>query len=163
MDRPVELRVQVYEELLVVGKVFYTPDHCDIEAGPVHLARWKAYAAPSLSILGVSKQIQNEAEPIYHSKNLFILPDFLHRRQPFSSGVDPKIPHHDRWLFSKAGLTGIKNISVSFNTRTDAPPGMNSSVWGIRKERGVGFKDLSYADRLGNAHLNAALLVKDEW
>jgi hypothetical protein len=163
MDLPAELRVQVYEELLVVGKVFYTPDPWDIEAGPVRLARWTTYAAPSLSILRVSKQIHHEAEPVYHSKNLFVLPDFFHRRQPFSSGANPKIPHHDRWLFSKAGLTGVKNSNVSFNTRTDTLTGMNSEVWQITKECGDDFKDLSYAERLENAHAHAELCIQGQW
>jgi hypothetical protein len=75
LDLPVELRVQVYEELLVVGKIFYTPDDYAV-SNEKRFKDWKAYRTPSLEMLRVCKQVHGEAEEVYLGKNLFVLPDF---------------------------------------------------------------------------------------
>jgi hypothetical protein len=65
MDLPAELRVQVYEEFLVVGKVFYKHDHEDQSD---RLRESQYYRKPSLAILGVSKEVKAEAEDVYLTK-----------------------------------------------------------------------------------------------
>lgn len=164
LDLPAELRLNVYEELLVVGKIFYTPDSYDIEAGPERIAHWKEYAVPPLAILRTCKQIYAEAEEVYLSKNLFVLPDNFHLRQPFSATPEPMIPHPARWVFSAAAVKKLKNISFSLNTRTKAPIGI------IRDDRnqsapsnGPGFAHYSPADRLRKAHDQAFGRLKKHW
>jgi hypothetical protein len=67
MDLPAELRLIVYEELVVVGKVFYTPDEIDIGEGS-RFKNYKLYRKPSLAILGVSQRVRSEAEELYLTK-----------------------------------------------------------------------------------------------
>jgi hypothetical protein len=76
LDLPAELRCQVYEELVVVGKIFYTPEQYSI-MNEKCFKDWTAYAAPELSILRVCTQIHQEAEELYLSKHLFVLPNFF--------------------------------------------------------------------------------------
>jgi len=132
MDLPTELRVMVYEELVVVGKVFYTPDAYAV-ANEKRFKHWTSYRAPSLAILRVSKQVHNEAEEVYLGKNLFVLPDQCTTREPFLQKLGPNdhgsggahTPFPDRWLFSASGPQLIRNISVCFSPRSDSfhPPG----------------------------------------
>jgi hypothetical protein len=129
MDLPVELRDMVYEELVVVGKIFYTPDEYAVMTEK-RFKDWKSYRVPCLAILRVSKQVHDEAEKVYLGKNLFVLPDQATSRQPFiqsvhcnNGGREPgtkiHIPFPDRWLFSASAPGRIKNISVGFSWRTN--------------------------------------------
>lgn len=74
MDLAAELRVQVFEYLVVVGKIFYTPDEYDRDEGPIRFDGCDEHATPSLQLLRVCKQICDEAEDVYATKNLFVLP-----------------------------------------------------------------------------------------
>jgi hypothetical protein len=65
MDLPTELRVQIYEELFIVGKVLYKQDH---EEQSDRLQKSQYYRKPSLAILGVSKEVKAEAEAVYLTK-----------------------------------------------------------------------------------------------
>lgn len=70
MDLPTEIRLQIYEELVVVGKVFYIPDkrrpmNRDRFAGD--MSDYERYRKPALQVFGISKQIY-EAEEVYLSK-----------------------------------------------------------------------------------------------
>ena len=67
MDLPAELRVVIYEQLLIVGKVFFKPNLYEIEEG-VRCKDFKKYRKPELQLLRVSKKIQNEAEAVYLTK-----------------------------------------------------------------------------------------------
>ncbi|KAI4640436.1 hypothetical protein J4E93_008642 [Alternaria ventricosa] len=142
LDLPVELRIMVYEELVVVGKVFYTPDDYAIE-NEKRFKDWESYRAPRLAILRTCKQVHDEAEEVYLGKNLFVLPDQCTKRQPLAgSGLCSnaarkdsnisQISFHDRWLFSAAASRLIKNISVAISTRSDessSPYAYNHSLW----------------------------------
>jgi hypothetical protein len=67
MALPAELRIAVYEELVVVGKVFFTPDWLEIS----ETSRFEDYdqlRPPQLQILRVSKTLQKEAEQVYLTK-----------------------------------------------------------------------------------------------
>lgn len=64
MELPPELRLEVYRLLVVVGKVFYTPDWYDLDES----VRFEDHATtrpPSLTLLRVSKAIHAEAEDLY--------------------------------------------------------------------------------------------------
>lgn len=107
-----ELRCQIYERLVVIGKVFYTPEQYSIR-NEKRLKDSKAYKTPELSILRVCKQVHNEAEDIYLSSNFFVLPDFFACKE-FS--------YHERWflkrpLFSSAAPKLVKKVSLHFNPR----------------------------------------------
>ena len=64
LDLPPEIRNMIYEELLIVGKVFYG----------YYSPNRSGYRSPQLTLLRVCKQIHAEAEPLFLSKNLFNLP-----------------------------------------------------------------------------------------
>jgi hypothetical protein len=122
LDLPVELRCQVYEYFVVVGKIFYSPDEYSVR-NEKRFKDWEAYRAPELTILRVCKQLHSEAEKIYLSKNLFVLPDFLSHREPFRQypRQEDCVSLPDRPLFSKSAAKILKNISVSFNPRVPTP------------------------------------------
>ena len=127
LDLPVELRLSVYGHLVLVGKVFYTPDAYSV-ATEKGFKDWKLYHAPSLQVLRVCKQVHAEAEQLYLSKNLFVLPDFCYLRQPFrnpanasATGFNDRIPFQERWLFSRNAFRYLKNLGISFNTRQPSP------------------------------------------
>lgn len=75
LSLPAELRVRIYEELLVVGKVFLD-DHGRYthHETPPREIDMNYYRKPSLAILRVSKLVHEEAEEVYLSKNLFVFP-----------------------------------------------------------------------------------------
>jgi hypothetical protein len=64
LDLPVELRLLVYEELLGVGKVFYTPDWFEKKESR-RLKDWEKYRKPEVGVLRVCKKILGEAEGVY--------------------------------------------------------------------------------------------------
>jgi hypothetical protein len=127
LDLPVELRCQVYEHFVVVGKVFYTPDDYAVMTEK-RFNDWESYKAPHLQILRVCKEIHNEAEDVYLSKNLFVLPDFFAYHAPFkTANLEPQghIQFSYRSLFSAAANKYLKNISISVNPRLSAPITLN--------------------------------------
>jgi hypothetical protein len=122
-DLSTELRCQVYEHVVVVGKVFYTPGDYAVKT-EMRFKDWNLYKAPGLQILRVCKQIHIEAEDMYRSKNLFVLPDFFMYHVPMKSRhVDAHghIPFANRPLFSAHANTLLRNVSVSINSRLSAP------------------------------------------
>jgi hypothetical protein len=129
LDLPAELRVQVYEELVVVGKVFYTPGEYAV-ANEKRFKDWEAYRPPSLEILRVCKQVHDEAEEIYLGKNLFVLPDKCSLKQPIR-GEEIQKPgsFRERWLFSKAAARLLKNVSIPYNPRMHVPVTMGHARW----------------------------------
>ncbi|KZM21070.1 hypothetical protein ST47_g7761 [Ascochyta rabiei] len=153
LDLPTELRMEIYEYLAIVGKVFYSPEGYCIYS---RYEGWSSYDTPSLQILRVCKQIHDEAEEVYMSKNLFVLPDFFHLRQPFRAPPaaiygpsHTNIVHNNRWLFSKRALKLVKNISVSFNPRQSIPLGMDHAAW----EEATEEDHESYQDMVARARL----------
>lgn len=67
LDFPAELRLNVYDELLVVGKVFSTPAYDRPSKSPAGKDH-DQYRKPFLAILQVSKAVRAEAEEVYLSK-----------------------------------------------------------------------------------------------
>ena len=114
MDLPTELRVQVYEYLVVVGKVFYTPDDYERRESSLY-TKVDQYRKPDLAILRVSKRVHSEAEKVYLDANMFILPFKCDTFSPFSE----ETPRHSRVIFSQAALRLVKKIGVVLCSRTD--------------------------------------------
>ncbi|KAF2107632.1 hypothetical protein BDV96DRAFT_298624 [Lophiotrema nucula] len=115
LDLPLELRYMVYEELLVVGKVFYKCDSKESHSTAGNEGM-EFYARPFLSMLCVCKSMHAEAEPIYLARNLFVLPLRWHESEPFSSTMnsgtyDPRARH----LMSRNASLHLKHISVALD------------------------------------------------
>ncbi|KAF2714019.1 hypothetical protein K504DRAFT_518150 [Pleomassaria siparia CBS 279.74] len=129
LDLPTELRVQVYEEVLLVGKVFYTPRWREIKEGG-RFRDWSRYRKPQVQLLRVCKQIYQEAEKVYLASNLFVLPVRFNCRKPFDmhSHCNDLTLHRERWLFSKVAFQYLKHISVAFDPRAHIPFG-TSQDW----------------------------------
>jgi hypothetical protein len=120
------------------------------------------YAVPSLAILRVNKQIRSEAEPVYFSKNLFVLPHHWEKRKPFVEDV-PK-GGVDRHLFSEKARHYLRNISIGYSSLPEAVPCTNmSSDWSGETIRPNGFDSMSSAERLQVAHFEAKLRLLRCW
>lgn len=146
MDLPTELRVQIYEYLVVVGKVFYTPNDYERKESPLY-AEVDQYRKPDLAILRVSKTVHSEAEEVYLGANMFILPFECDTFSPFS--FSEETPRHSRVIFSQAALRLVKKIGVVLCSHTDTKAFvMSRSEW---NEEG-NFDDLTLADKLDQAH-----------
>ncbi|KAF1922918.1 uncharacterized protein M421DRAFT_336784 [Didymella exigua CBS 183.55] len=132
MDLPPELRAYVYENLVLVGKVFFTPDWYDVHEGR-RFNNHSEYRPPSLSILRVCRAIHDEAEAIYLAKNTFVLPPLWNYMQPArAAGEENALCQGKSWLFSKAAFHMVKHISVGICVRTcDVPCTMGRSDWNV--------------------------------
>jgi hypothetical protein len=167
LELATEIRLQIYSYLVVVGKVFYSPDDFTL----VSDARFKGcflYRKPELKLLRVCQQIHDEAEELYLSKNLFVLPDFFHFRNPInldSLGPSGHIPFPDRPLFSRNAAKWLKHVSISFNPRLPAPHMLGRSKWqyldGLNPARM--FDNMTPAERLTFAHDHAKAGMEDAW
>jgi hypothetical protein len=167
LDLSAETRLQVYEHLVVVGKVFYSPDDFTLQ-NEDRFRDWTLYRKPELQLLRVCKQIHDEAEKVYLSKNLFVLPDFFHFRNPINLDIlqpPGHIPFPEMPLVSNAASKLLKNISISFNVRQPTPNMMTHSklehlgpVW-----PGQPFKDMAPEKRVGLAHCRASQFLGDAW
>lgn len=138
----------------MVGKIFYAPDDYTLRNEDRFIDR-DCYAFSALPIMRTCKQIHEESEEVYLSKNLFVLPDFPHRRVP----IYPKYlsnPTPDRPLCSPAADKYLKNISVSFNPRMTNPPGVDRSQWIWEEACGPsGFDGMIRQERQDFANLEA--------
>jgi hypothetical protein len=106
MDLPAELRIEIYGYLVIVGKVFYKPDDDSVLSNP-HFKDFRAYRKPDLSIFRVSKAVYNEAEEVYLSQNLFVLPAL--REEHFENYRTAPV------MFSKNASEHIKHISIGLS------------------------------------------------
>ncbi|KAH7086546.1 hypothetical protein FB567DRAFT_528227 [Paraphoma chrysanthemicola] len=141
MDLHTELRLRVYEELVVVGKVFYTPDRHDIREGG-RFKRYEEYSKPSLQILRISKQVQQEAEDLYLSKNLFVLPYLWHDHPPWISDcTSGRTKGRNQGMFSLQAVTRIKHISISICNRAEGLLTMSRSTWELYEKDDPGIYD----------------------
>lgn len=116
LDLPAELRLQILEYLVVVGKVFFTPGTSEL-CDSLRYKQWKDYRKPSLSILRVCKQLKSEAEEVYLAKNLFVLPQSFDKVVPFHTGAaDPGLPNPTRIILPADGRRLITNLSLAFSS-----------------------------------------------
>jgi hypothetical protein len=167
LDLPVELRIYVYEYLVLVGKVFYTPDDYTV-ANEKRFEDWKSYHVPSLQILRVCKRVHAEAEELYLSKNLFVLPDFFNNEEPFVRPQQAPMNNtrvRRRPLFSKNAARFLKNVSISFNTRQRDSNPLGRVAWEVmgQASRGRGFNTMSQPDRLEFVHQWAMTRLRISW
>ena len=153
MDLPVELRLEVYKHLVVVGKVFYTPDEFHKRAGP-RFDQHDIYQQPMLSILRVSKAVHSEAEDLYLTQNLFVLPFRFNECVPFA---DNEALSAYRPLFSEPAIQRIRHVSVEINHRDVRwSVTMERSDWEGEENGNPGHYDHMTADqRLQIAHKRA--------
>jgi hypothetical protein len=122
MDLPTELRLRIYGYLVVVGKVFYKPDDDSVFSNP-RFKDFRAYREPDLSILRVSKAVHKEAEEVYLSQNLFVLPVQLEKYFDVSRSTP--------LMFSENASKYMKHISVGVSA--GIPEWMQSGhayMWG---------------------------------
>lgn len=149
MDLPVELRLRVYEELVVVGKVFYTPEEASLDS----IARFEGYSAylkPSLAILRVSRTVHNEAEYVYMSQNLFVLPFEFEHQYPF--GNHGTLDH--RLIFSERAIHHVKHVGVEIRSAYSLT--MDRSYWNWKEKQDPGcFDPMTGTERLELAHHHA--------
>ncbi|KAF2128032.1 hypothetical protein P153DRAFT_397911 [Dothidotthia symphoricarpi CBS 119687] len=125
LDLPPELRNMVYKELMAVGKVFYTPDDYDIRNGS-RFRDYDLFPKPELQLLRVCKQVHEEAESVYLSSNLFVLPIEWQRCHPFVKTRRPPIERH---LCSSAGLSHIRKVSVAVDQKLSELSGYSFNDW----------------------------------
>lgn len=147
MDLPMELRLQIYEYLVVVGKVFYivNSDHTNTS---IRLRDHAAYRKPSLAILRVSRQVREEAEDVYFTKNLFILPPNFYASSPFF----PSRTTDQRPLFSDEAHDRIKHVSVEISNVGLNNLGLDTTRWAKIRP---GFDASSEQERRDIAHRNS--------
>jgi hypothetical protein len=164
LNLPAELRVQIYEYLVVFGKVFFTPDWSELnEGGESRFKDWERYPVPSLQLFRTCKQVLQEAEEVYFGQNLFVLPFLFDEVLPFEDEpVEVQHPTgHGRPLFSHRGFQLIRNISISFCSRSHFPLTLTGRDWIARKEMGLpAFEALSFAQRQDIAHHKAKICME---
>ena len=105
---PVDIRLQIYEELLVASEPIDFQTNWDPSWPPLSLAR-RCCLCPA--VLQTSKQVQREATPILYSANCFrfIQLEPVPRLQTESAAIS--------WIFSQMGQQNaalIRHISVAF-------------------------------------------------
>jgi hypothetical protein len=158
LDLPAELRVQIYEVLVVVGKVFFTPDWYEVEQSQ-RFTHWKDYRIPNLQVLRVCKQIYAEAADVYFAKNLFLLPPDYNLTYPFQhveKGDTSLQPHKGLRLFSTTGLQKIRNLSIGFSLGSRVRMVMSASSWALAEGATMReFSAMGAAERLALAHVHA--------
>ncbi|KAF2114706.1 hypothetical protein BDV96DRAFT_687507 [Lophiotrema nucula] len=130
LDLPSELRLKVYSQLLIVGKIFYTPTPWEIRKRD-RFKDLSSYEIPQLQLLRVNKQVHNEAEPVYLSKNLFVLPPQWPQYSPFrDKHGDMKYSRpRDRPLFSSLGLDYVRHVSIAFTSANEGWTAIRSTLW----------------------------------
>lgn len=165
LDIPVELRLMVYEYLVLVGKVFYvfTPGKIKTEKGD-NFANWMDHAVPDLTIFRICKQVHAEAEALYLQKNLFVLPQWFHLQPPFYMGtIAASLKPPGRLLFSANALVVVKNISLTVGPRVRYYPKMRygNRVNG-RLMEDIGFPILTPAKCSKHTHDRALYMLRME-
>jgi hypothetical protein len=146
MDLPPELRVKVYEELVVVGRVFFTPDAYESKEG-FFFQNINEFRTPCLSILRVSKAIYDEASHVYLEKNCFVFPSRWFSLPPFENKSLT-----DRHIFSKAAIEKVKHVAITLIPRNDLPLTRHHSEWAFDANEGTPFEQFSQSERMEFAH-----------
>ena len=148
MDLPAELRLQIYGHLVIVGKVFHKPDDDSVLSNP-RLKDFRAYRKPDLSILRVSKAVHKEAEEVYLSQNLFVLP------VPLEINYDPDTAASH--MFSGNASKYVKHISIGVSfVMPDWMPSGHAHTWATLESFSPGlFDQYSREERLQLLHSEA--------
>ncbi|KAF1955341.1 hypothetical protein CC80DRAFT_92288 [Byssothecium circinans] len=154
LDLPPDIRCLIYEELLSVGKVFFL----DTDSEQCNSVRYKDkryYGKPYLSILRVCKQTHQEAEPIYLSKNLFVLPLHWHLHDPFcgyDSDVEPPDFFRKR-LFSDNANLYLRKISFSIDNKDLAIAHGENEAHRSWSKATAPYESFTHSDRVAQVHM----------
>ena len=151
MDLPPELRVKVYEELVVVGRVFFTPPDAYERQESLLFHDIDEYSKPFLSILRVSKTIYKEAAHVYLGNNYFVLPSRQVCMPPFYP-IGP-IEHYK---FVKIAFRNLRYMAiVLFPRSAEYSLTMCHSDWSGREEYDLSFEEMTQSERTELAHENS--------
>jgi hypothetical protein len=174
LDLTAELRLQVYEYVLVTGKIFYTPDEYSQRTEPRFKHKGYYYRKPNYRLLRVYKQINAEAEEVYLSKNLFILPDYFFYREPInynereqcSTAAEGHTPFN-KPLFSRNAAQHLRNISIAFNPRQLDCSGMiDRSCWDLFAKSSspiANWANMSADQKMRYGHDAASMRLQSYW
>ncbi|THV97061.1 hypothetical protein D6D25_09099, partial [Aureobasidium pullulans] len=142
LDLPTEIRNMIYENLLVVGKVFPYPKMDDQRCEDMD-----KYDHPELQLLRVNKQIFEESAPIFFSKNKFVLAYGKRDRWPHAWPLWD-LPNRNRpeqydLPVSAMVFKHLKQLNISFDSRdVEITPNLISSWRAEEIKRSPGFGDL---------------------
>lgn len=171
LDLSAELRLQIYEYSLVRGKIFFSPD--DYARGHEHRYKNKyGYLRPQLQLLRVCKQIHAEAEKVYLSQNLFVLPDHFIYHLPLAHNaieectISPEghIFGPEKHFFSVNAAHHLQNISIAFNPRRPAMDGLlDRRHWDYEKNGHRAWARLTPQERRDYAHYRAVSQHQSDW
>ncbi|KAF2662473.1 hypothetical protein K491DRAFT_179653 [Lophiostoma macrostomum CBS 122681] len=155
LELPPEIRCMIYEELVVVGKVYFKGTDQEHENSVRYYD--KAYfRKPSLAILRVCSLVHQEAEPIYLSKNLFVLPLGWQTMEPFYSTtcVLAPGPHSPSslHLFSTNAMHHLKNLSIAFDKEEHANMIFDRKRWASMPDIAAATRTLTHSQRLLYIH-----------
>lgn len=103
LQLPPEIRCQIYEYLLVCGKVFPYRSFDGIKKEDKEAS---AYARPTTNITQVSKLIKRESESVLYSRNTFVLPSRRWAKAFF-----------DNCLHNGLRRSYIRSVQVSFSCK----------------------------------------------
>ncbi|KAF2268324.1 hypothetical protein CC78DRAFT_576333 [Lojkania enalia] len=132
-DLPIELRVLIYEEVLVVSKVFFFPEYyrdCTEDRFIDHYL----YAKPQVQLLRICKDMHKLGEPMYLFRNFFVLLHQWYLCSPIREvRSDDSLPEaHDRhMLFSAKGMEYVQHISTAFATNNTLKSHITKDVWDL--------------------------------
>lgn len=161
MDLPAELRLEVYHYLLDVGKVFSIPAHNEDQND--RFKEYQTFEKPAVSILRVSKQIPTEAEDVYLTTNLFVLPRAWFLQVPqvvdMQTPGDNFFPKSVRRLFSDAATSRVGSLSLGLSQERDGPVTLKSLD---RNRDGDDSKQQAIADKVSYTPQRACGTFFDE-
>ena len=173
LDLSIELRLRIYEYLLVRGRIFFSPDDYALSNEYRHKNKNKnTYFRPQLQLLRVCRQIHTEAEKVYLTQNLFVLPDHFIYHDPFAFNRVERcrlIPEGhifapERHLFGENAVHHLQNISIAFNSRRPALDGlMDRSYWNYREDGPRAWGKMTPQQRMEYAHGLAVAKLEDNW
>ena len=103
LELPPEIRCQIYEYLLVCGKVF---PYSSFDNTKKDDKEANGYTRPTTAITQVSKLIQKESESILYSKNTFVLPSRRWTKAFF-----------DNCLHNQSRRSSIRSVQVQFSCK----------------------------------------------
>ncbi|KAF1831305.1 hypothetical protein BDW02DRAFT_632934 [Decorospora gaudefroyi] len=162
LELPPEIRTMIYKDLLFVGKVHFDPER-HAANGRKHY-HWP-FKKPQLAVLRVCKQIHDEAEPLYLSMNLFVLPVKFTNYQPFfRPSLRDQTQRQRSHLFSKAAFDRVRNISVVFSSDQLGDIDYHH-FWNAYETRyGPGtYMSMTDAQRRSLAHTLQHIIAEREW
>ena len=103
---PPEIRCQIYEYLLVVGKIFPYNHYAAEYRNRYAMKEAENYPKPDMSIIQVSRLIRRESEPILYSKNNVSLPPLRWTKMFF-----------ERCFHNTVRCSWIRSVTITLSCR----------------------------------------------